>query len=693
VRRSNRVGLTLNAMLAAGLMVLVLAGTIGLAYAVPPGEPKLTNPSRCPLGEAIKTGNQRRLAVVIGVATQVGNQIFRSLDGPVNDAEAIYALLTGPNGYGFPRENVCLLLEEDATFENVISVFELALVQRAEENDTVVLYFAGHGSQFSDIDGDEENDAWDETLVLYGADGSGMGELVDDDLRQMLESLQKKTSRITVILDSCHSGTGTREKGSVAVRGAPAHTVEGIAATNSLPPPLGTIADELSSDLVVLAAAADGTAAYEEGGGGIFTSAFIAAASRVHGSPVTYQQILREVRQLTAAHAQIPDFSGDLSRYLFDNTERRQPLSWEVLETTPSLRIGGVPFPGFGIGAILRVYDGNADYETTNDPSRSKAVVKIDAMSSAITATVQSVNGEPEDLQVGDIVVLQHPGTVATSARVRILREPHPAGLSPVAYSMLMSSLNKLASERGGFSVVNGPAEFEIGLDKKGLLQISGPNGVVRFSFGTAAPPADSVGQVLWLFGLQRQLLTLQGEPGDHFVNNETLRTTIIPVGTAAGCSDVSMDPVSLEEIQTVPICMEWRLEVAMAPSTEGRLRVGAVLLASDGSIYSFTGVSGQYPILSAEQKITFRRVFVTRPPGGVLEHILVFGTPEESEPVLWQQLEHVAGDNYVDRGALYKHVLQLIGIRDGSPGMEEVWTTTHMPILVQQTAPVESAN
>ena len=66
--------------------------------------------SWCPLGEAKETDGVRRLALVVGVG-QYRNARVPDLIGPPNDARRFYDLLTDANGYGFPRENVCLLLD------------------------------------------------------------------------------------------------------------------------------------------------------------------------------------------------------------------------------------------------------------------------------------------------------------------------------------------------------------------------------------------------------------------------------------------------------------------------------------------------------------------------------------------------------------------------------------------------------
>jgi hypothetical protein len=72
-----------------------------------------------------------------------------------------------------------------------------------------MLYYSGHGSQMPDISKDE-TDGLDETIVPYDSRLPGKFDISDDELNALLKKLAAKTSNITVILDSCHSGTFSR---------------------------------------------------------------------------------------------------------------------------------------------------------------------------------------------------------------------------------------------------------------------------------------------------------------------------------------------------------------------------------------------------------------------------------------------------------------------------------------------------
>ena len=73
----------------------------------------------------------------------------------------------------------------------------------------LLFHFSGHGSQIRDRDGDELKDNLDEILCPHDMDWDGMY-IVGDELREVFGTFPKDVN-LEVILDCCHSGTGTRE--------------------------------------------------------------------------------------------------------------------------------------------------------------------------------------------------------------------------------------------------------------------------------------------------------------------------------------------------------------------------------------------------------------------------------------------------------------------------------------------------
>ena len=113
------------------------------------------------------------------------------------------------SNFGFAAENITTLRGEAATAEPVRAEMQ-RLAESLTADDQLVFYFAGHGTRRPDqAPRDELDDGLDEALCLYDTTPTGENLLVDDDLREWLGTLA--STRVTVILDCCHSGTGTKD--------------------------------------------------------------------------------------------------------------------------------------------------------------------------------------------------------------------------------------------------------------------------------------------------------------------------------------------------------------------------------------------------------------------------------------------------------------------------------------------------
>ncbi len=144
-----------------------------------------------------KRAPRRALCVGINTYPIEGN----NLNGCVNDAQAWARTLTGR--FGFAREDVKILLDREATKANVMAALK-DLLTGARAGDVLAFTNSSHGSYIADTDGDEET--YDEVLCPYDIDSN---EILDDELRGLFSGLPRGV-RLTVILDNCFSGTGTR---------------------------------------------------------------------------------------------------------------------------------------------------------------------------------------------------------------------------------------------------------------------------------------------------------------------------------------------------------------------------------------------------------------------------------------------------------------------------------------------------
>jgi Caspase domain len=146
-----------------------------------------------------------RWAVVVGVGQYEDPGIPR-LRYTVPDADAVYQLLTGPGG--FPRDHVLLLTdraERKPTLRNLKWALGTFLSRSAKKDDTVVIFFAGHGAPEIDPRG-LERDGIAKYLVPLDADLDDLygTALPMDELQTIFNRIEAE--RIVVLLDACYSG-------------------------------------------------------------------------------------------------------------------------------------------------------------------------------------------------------------------------------------------------------------------------------------------------------------------------------------------------------------------------------------------------------------------------------------------------------------------------------------------------------
>ena len=146
-------------------------------------------------------------ALLIGIDTYSKSP----LSSCVADAMAMKRLLV--DVYKFPEENVHLLTNNDANKTGIFRAIQEDLIQKVSAGDQVVFYFSGHGTQVHDFNGDEE-DNMDEALCpvnIFDASPVQADQYItDDELGELLGQVRSKAAKLTAIIDSCHSGTGTR---------------------------------------------------------------------------------------------------------------------------------------------------------------------------------------------------------------------------------------------------------------------------------------------------------------------------------------------------------------------------------------------------------------------------------------------------------------------------------------------------
>jgi tetratricopeptide (TPR) repeat protein/uncharacterized caspase-like protein len=144
----------------------------------------------------------RSYALVIGISAYKNLPATAQLEFPNRDAEEIYAALISPEGGQFPAENVHKLINERATVENIRHELEVWLPSVTQDNDRVLIYFAGHGF----VSGGH---GW---LATYNVDLHSIPTTAYsmDMLGSVIGSKIKGKWKV-LITDACHSGAITPE--------------------------------------------------------------------------------------------------------------------------------------------------------------------------------------------------------------------------------------------------------------------------------------------------------------------------------------------------------------------------------------------------------------------------------------------------------------------------------------------------
>ncbi len=129
----------------------------------------------------------------------------------------------------FDEKNIVVLADSQATKKGIVDALN-KLIITVNKSDIVVIHFSSHGLQLED-DNNDEIDGFDEAIVPYGAAFSvdpekfeqfSPGYLRDDLFGDLVTHLRNKLGKdgdLLVIIDACHSGTGTRGMETAKIRG------------------------------------------------------------------------------------------------------------------------------------------------------------------------------------------------------------------------------------------------------------------------------------------------------------------------------------------------------------------------------------------------------------------------------------------------------------------------------------------
>jgi uncharacterized caspase-like protein len=227
---------------------------------------------------------EKSWAVVVGVNQYPhGGRGFPNLNYAVNDAKQVSEKL---RDLGF---DVKLLLDKDATRQNVIKALADDIGANAKENDRIVFYFAGHGA------------------TKEKADKTNMGYILPADynpahhvstaisMQQLRDiSADIKAKHVLYAMDSCFSGGLLTSRGKQPTQGAGYQYLTNITKTRA--------------HVVITAGGKDQTVK-EDDGSGVFTKILVEALSKQSGMPWSPDGYLTAMDLASYIKKRVPDLS------------------------------------------------------------------------------------------------------------------------------------------------------------------------------------------------------------------------------------------------------------------------------------------------------------------------------------------------------------------------------------------------
>lgn len=145
------------------------------------------------MANILKDSYDEHFALIIGINEY---ENLHNLEYAVNDAKAVKDVLI--NKFKYKEDNIKMLIDKEAIHQNIMDNF-YDLVKDTAINDSVIIFFAGHGSTYPTIQKEKG------FLIPYDGTEINMNTLTSwDVLINQSELIQAK--HIFFIMDACYSG-------------------------------------------------------------------------------------------------------------------------------------------------------------------------------------------------------------------------------------------------------------------------------------------------------------------------------------------------------------------------------------------------------------------------------------------------------------------------------------------------------
>ena len=332
----------------------------------------------------------QQYALLIGIGNYPADGGWQRINA-TNDLSVISDAL---RNRGFQEDHIFLLKDQYATREGILNAWRQGLLPRVHDGDVVYFQFSGHGQQVADDNGDEL-DGYDEAIVPYDSplryqEGVYQGEnlLRDDELNNLFTDLRRRLGpggNLMVVIDACHSGTGTRgmepARGTdvpmasdAYIQSAAKKPGDGFAAAQ-----YGAAGVQKLAPMAAFFGSAQNQLNFEtrDEQGQLIGSLTYALSKKLSQSPpsTTYRGLFDQVRtEMTAiAPRQQPQAEGTLDQELLGGRLLERPLYYRVLRWNDpgSVVIDAGWVQGLNAGAVIGLYPAE-----TRNPDRAAPLAR-----------------------------------------------------------------------------------------------------------------------------------------------------------------------------------------------------------------------------------------------------------------------------------------------------------------------------
>jgi hypothetical protein len=182
------------------------------------------------LGVRSLPARDHRHALIIGISRYADPSI-PDLPGARVDRESATQMALAMQ---VPPGNITYLQDEAATGNGIRQALQ-ELSTRVEEGDRVFLHYSGHGTRY------KESQAGNCTEALLAYDGGPLGTVTNREMAELLKPIVRKSDKLFVMYDACHSGGVVQAAQTVRTRGFHNTNDEGV-----LRPKFAAVPDECS---------------------------------------------------------------------------------------------------------------------------------------------------------------------------------------------------------------------------------------------------------------------------------------------------------------------------------------------------------------------------------------------------------------------------------------------------------------